>query len=428
MLGLVLNVGALIWRSSLPGTGETSLAGLEDWVGNTMFSLHGLVYPVAPLIGSLVRSSGMQDFLLVAVASIGLLGLLLWVVLRRRGWRWAVSSLWWWACGMLPAVVSLRYGYNYTSPRVYALAAPGVVMLWAGLIVSLVNLAKRTWTRLVLLGLVGGAIVAQNVAFLGRQRELFTSLGGVYRRVLAVAAPDAEPSPGFVNLPASLAHSERTYAMILETVLFIPYYSNVSEFLAVNGARQADAVVFSPVVQDSGYVQALTGPGLDWDEIRRFAVDHKTVWLSRWRDKRLTLDYVGGIEVSRSGSLDDPLVAFEGGAAIESVSPDRRARGQWTVTIDWAASGPVDGQIFAHVVDGDGDLVMQADHPGLGGMVPPWVWQPGDRIRDVRYVYTPDTSSCTLDVGLFNADGRYPAYSSGIRCPQDACSVATLPP
>jgi hypothetical protein len=162
--------------------------------------------------------------------------------------------------------------------------------------------------------------------------------------------------------------------------------------------------------------------------MRQFAVDHETVWLARWRDGRLALDYVGGIESTTVMSLDDSLVTFQGGAAIESAWPKKTSDGRWAVAIDWVASGPVDGRIFTHVRDADGNLVMQADGPTLGGTVPPWIWHRGDRIHDVRHISTPGASPYTVQVGLFNADGRYPAYLNDIRCPDDACSVATLVP
>jgi hypothetical protein len=271
--------------------------------------------------------------------------------------------------------------------------------------------------------------VTQSVVFLRRQRHLFTTLNAVYSRVLDVAAYESgEPVPGFVNLPASLAYPEKTYAMILETVLFVPPYSDLSEFFAVNGLRQADAVVFSPVVVDSGYVCALRGEGLDWDDMRQFAVERKSVWLARWRDGRLALDEVGNVEARTSGTSSDPLVTFEDGIAIESVSVEKATGEGWEVTIDWLAQGPVDARILVHVRDANGRMMMQADGPAVGGMIPPWNWRRGDRIHDVRHVLACSYPPCTVQVGLFNDDGRYPAYLEEGRCADDVCPVASLSP
>ncbi len=448
--GVGLNLGALVWRTFIPGAGQAGFNGLQDWLGNTMFSLHGLVYPVTSLIGTLVRRFNLQDFFLVVSATVGLALVLVTLMVRRGEWRWVAFSLCWWAGGMLPAVTSLRYGYNYSAPRVYSLASPGITFLWAGLIVSLSRLigswatrgqgvgqgskGRRPASRRAFVGaavgvLLGGAIVCQNVSFLGKQRELFTLLNGVYRHVFQVATRGAESEPGFVNLPTSLAHGEKTYAMILETVLFLPPYSNFAEFLAVNGAEPADAVVYSPVVEDSGYACGLRGEGLDWGEMRQFAVDHDEVWLARWRDGRLVLDHVGQIKEAVPTSSREPAVVFDAGAAIQSAAVQRTGRDSWSISLDWVASHPVDARIFVHVRDGDGNLAAQADGPALGGMVPAWIWQPGDRITDVRYVSPQRAASpLTVQVGLFDDDGRLPAFADGIRCPDDVCTVATHVP
>ncbi len=429
VFGIGLNVATLIWRSSVPGAGRAAFIGLRDWVGNTMFSLHGLVYPLGSLIGTLVSRFGIQDFLLVLIAAIGLVVVSLALTLRDRDPRWMASGLWWWACGVLPAAVSLSYGYNYTSPRVYSLAAPGLAMVWAALIVKLASVAAARWFRIGIALSLSTAIVTQNVAFLRRQRHLFTTLNAVYRRVLDVAAYDGgEPAPGFVNLPSSLAYPEKTYAMILETVLFVPPYSDLQEFFAVNGLQQADAVVFSPVVVDSGYVCALRGEGLAWDDMRQFAVEHESIWLARWRGGRMTLDQVGSIEADAQVASSDPLVTFEDGIAIESASMKKTAREGWAVAIDWLAQGPVDAQVFVHVRDANGRMVMQADGPALGGMIPPWSWRRGDRIHDVRYVSACAASPCSIQVGLFNQDGRYPAYLGEGRCADDVCPLTSFDP
>jgi len=427
-LGIGMSVAALAWRSVVLGAGGASFGGLEDWVGNAMFSLHGLVYPLAAPIGFLVRRYGIQDFSLVGAATSGLLIVLGYLIHRTDEWRWMGLGLGWWGLAMVPAAASLSYGYIYSAPRVYALASPGVTMLWSGVIISLSRLVRRKWCRLCVVTALVGTILGQNVAFLQKQGELARMLGRVYGRVLDVASGDAEGSAGFVNLPTYVAHREKTYAMILESVLFIPPYSDLVEFCWVNGVAPVDAVVYSPVVEDGGYVRGLRGGGLDWEEMRQFAAEHESVWLSRWRDQRLVLDSVGAIDANAAPSGGDPLVTFEGGAAIEAASGERAQGSHWALTIDWAASGPVDSRMFVHVRDAQGDLVGQADGPALGGMVPTWIWREGDRILDVRHLSLEGRPPYTLQVGLFNAEGRLPAYVAGSRCPDDVCSVMTFGP
>ena len=146
------------------------------------------------------------------------------------------------------------------------------------------------------------------------------------------------------------------------------------------------------------------------------------------RDGGFALDHVGNIEIGARSSSDESLVRFEGGPVIESVSVDEESEGHWAVMIDWLASGSVEGQIFVHVRDADGNLVMQADGPALGGMIPPWLWHAGDRIHDIRHILVEGPPPYTVEVGLFDPDGRIPAYRDGVRCPEEAPLVATIDP
>ena len=79
------------------------------------------------------------------------------------------------------------------------------------------------------------------------------------------------------------------------------------------------------------------------------------------------------------------------------------------------------------MIDEGGSLAAQADGPALGGMVPIRLWQPGDRIDDVRYVrLSQGDGPYTVLAGVYNAEGRFAAYVDGARCPDDAAPVATI--
>ena|GEM_PF-4661383 len=72
-------------------------------------------------------------------------------------------------------------------------------------------------------------------------------------------------------------------------------------------------------------------------------------------------------------------------------------------------------------------MIAQDDGPVLGKMVPIWVWQRGDRIRDIRYISVPgDAGPYTVHVGVFGEEGRSPAFVDGVQAPDDAVLVATL--
>ena len=427
-LGVLLNGGMMVLRQYIPRVGTPTFAGTQDAVQNGMYFLHGLTYPVAPLVGWLAREHGLQDLTLVGVAAVSLLATVAWLTLRRGDWEWAASSLWWWTWAALPAGLSLRYGYLYASPRVYCLAAAGTVMVWSGVIFGVSGTLKRASLRKVVAVLLVGLIVTQNIVFLRHQFRLFSTLNGLYQEVLRAGRDEKNAPLGFVNLPKALAYPVKTYAMIQETVLFAPPYSNIAEFIEVNGEwTPADAVMYTPVLEETDFVFGFQGHGLDWEGMRRFALEHQTVWLAKWRDGRFSLDHVGRVE-SGLPLPDDPLVRFKGGALIESASAETLGDGQWAVRIVWAAEAPVDGRIFVHVHDADGNLVAQADGPALGGMIPAWIWQPGDRVQDIRRVAPTGPPPYTVQAGIFQSAGRLPAYIDGIRCPEDAPTVTQVVP
>jgi hypothetical protein len=428
-LGVLCNAATVWLRPQIPGVGTTALVGLDQWLGNGMFFLHGLLYPVAPIVGWLVQHTGWNDFTLIALATLLLALVLLGLLLRTRDWRWAGRSLWWWACASLPAALSLEYSYLYISPRVHSLASVGVAMLWAGLIIELGKTLRHTTGRHLASGVLAGAIVLQNGAFLVQRHSLFEILNGVYRQALQAAAAPGSAPLGFVNVPAWLAYPHKTYAMVTESVVFLPPYSNIGEFIEVNQAwRAADGVMFTPVLRETEHAFGFRGEGLDWESMRRFAVDHRSVWLAVYEDERFVLRHVGSV-VTDAIPASGPLVRFQGGPVIESVAPHRAGEDVWALAFTWWAPGPVNGEIFVHVRDTAGDLVAQVDGPGLGGTVPVWLWQPADRIYDIRYVRLPDAGApYTVHVGVYNDQGRFPALIQGVRAPGDAAPVATIPP
>ena len=90
-------------------------------------------------------------------------------------------------------------------------------------------------------------------------------------------------------------------------------------------------------------------------------------------------------------------------------------------------SNEVDGEVFLHVYDADDNLIAQADGPALGGMLPVWMWRPGDYIHDIRSLDLPASAGpYTVQVGFYDKEGRFPAFMNGRRCLDDAAPVAKM--
>jgi hypothetical protein len=217
--------------------------------------------------------------------------------------------------------------------------------------------------------------------------------------------------------------------VIHETIVYIPPYSDVREFVGVNRQPQElDVVMYAPVLQAAEQIYGFEGEGIGWEEMRQFAIDHRSVWLTHYHEGQVSLRRVGAIAPDMVPATDEPLARFEGGPVIESATVEQAGDREWAITINWLASGPVDARIFIHVLDSGGHLATQADGPALGGMVPIWLWRAGDRIQDVRHISVPRDAEgpYTVLVGVYTSDGRFPAFRGDTRYPDDAATIATL--
>lgn len=425
--GGVLNGGAFLLRQAVIAGGGMPLgAHFQDFPQNVMFFLHGLVYPAGPLIGWLALRRGWHDFTLIGVTALVLAAWLIWRAWREREWRWSAAALWWWFWSALPAALLVDYGGLFVSPRLYVFVAPGIVLLWAGLLADAVR--RRRWVLRGCLAMGVGALLVQNVAYLRRERSLLMALNALYQPVLQLARAEPQTPLGVVNLPRWLIWRDRPYALVSDGMVFVPPYSDFRSFVQVNigtwGA--ADAVTFPPVLQETDPVIGSLGETVDWAGLRQFAVERPAVWLARYEEGHFVLREVGQL-TPHTTAVASPLASFEGGGQLEAATLESRPDGTWALTLTWWAAGPVEAQVFVHVIDATGALVAQADGAALGGMVPLAGWQAGDRLRDVRTLTLPPAAApYTVRVGLYNAAGRLPAFQQGQRCPEDAVLVGII--
>lgn len=433
--GVLFNVVAVLSRAFIPGAHTLAqMQGLQDLPQNAMYFLQGLLYPIAPLVQLLVSTQGWHDFTLLGLAALPVAALVLLLIRKSRDGRWALGSLWWWACGALPAAASLRYGGLFVGARLYTLASAGIVLFWAGVIVEVARSVRPQLVGRLLAGLMALTLLAQNVTYLRRARTLYDLLDAVYAQVLAAAEDETHAPLGFVNVPSSLIWEERAYPLVTGNVVFVPdEYTNILEFIQVNvGWREAHAATYGPLYVQTDPTWLGQGPWLEGESLREFVVKHRTLWLGRYdvREARFTLDRVGHVAADNESQAVTPAVRFENGPTLLSADVHAQGGGRWQIALEWAAAGPAEATVFVHVTDQNGALVAQADGAALGGLFPLQLWQRGDRVRDLRYVTVPadGIGPYTVQVGLYDDAGRLPALVKGERAPDDAPIVATFSP
>lgn len=84
----------------------------------------------------------------------------------------------------------------------------------------------------------------------------------------------------------------------------------------------------------------------------------------------------------------------------------------WELDLWWEASGPIEADylVFTHLIGPDGQLIAQHDHIAGSDLYPTSKWTPGARLRD-RFLLAATggrCERCTLQVGLYNEEGRLP--------------------
>lgn len=87
--------------------------------------------------------------------------------------------------------------------------------------------------------------------------------------------------------------------------------------------------------------------------------------------------------------------------------------GALTLTLYWRADVPVPAnrQIFVHVLDAEGETVVQSDAAPYGNLYPPDAWREGEVVRDVRTILLPAGSAPErLAVGIYD-------LQTGVRMP-----------
>ncbi|HEY88577.1 MAG TPA: hypothetical protein G4N98_02430 [Thermoflexia bacterium] len=429
VFGGLLNVVAVVARQSILGSqAQLTWQGLPDLPQNSMFFLQGLLYPLGPIFDWLIQQWGWHDFTLIGLTGLGCGLGLLWLARQSQSWRWLARALWWWFWSALPAALSLPYGAFFVGPRLYTLAAAGTVMLWAGIIILIEQQIHQQWWRRVVWLTLAGTLICQNFIYLRHEQRLYTLLDDIYAEVLSAAADKTNSPLGLVNVPSSLTWEDRTYPLVTDGIVFVPgAYSNIAEFIEVNlGWREAEALSVRALYQETDPFWLTLGPWMEGASLRQFLGAHRTIWLGRHAEGggRFWLDYVGQLTPGSEVSAD-PLVRFENGPALLSAQVEREAGPRWRIDLEWLAAGPVEATVFLHIRDGEHNFVTQADGAALGGILPLSLWQAGDLIHDIRYVLLPPETvgSCTVQVGLYHGEQRFPAFQGEERCPDDAATV-----
>ncbi len=435
----LLPVTLAIWRA-MRGTGVTGFGlTLPDLQRNAGYLVQGLIYPMAPLAQRLAARQGLDPELSLWLIALPTLALLAWSGLRRNQGPFWLGAVWF-ALFALPPLVSMEADWFALAPRFLYMTAAGVSLMWAAAVSAWLTPLRSSWHPLVA-GTLLAALLAPAIVFARDGMRLY-EMAGESLRDAAEAATREQPLL-LVNLPMRITPRSRTYPLGFEGITPLPMRVTAEGLVYVHTGIHdaAEAVAFGIAATDDlpGYTYQLFGHPVGWEELVATVRQARTIYLARYEPERIHLAEAGVYPYPGSpprGEREErgeehhgePLARFGDRVALLDAACTCDETGQVHLTAYWQVEPAVktDATVFAHLLGLDGTLVAQADGYPLLGMLPFWLWEPGEVARDVRHFDPVPAGEYTIRLGMWElATGKHwPAtgYPDGIvtlpvRCP-----------
>ena len=419
----IFGVTALVWRS-MRGAGAAGLGlGAPDVRRNASYLVQGLTFPIAPLGQVLSTRLALDPELALWIVALPVLAILTWRGLQQNRSAFLLGAGWF-VLFSLPPVVSMKADWFALAPRFLYMTAAGVALVWttaAGYWTGPAGAGEhrrlprprqpvaadpsaplagergpehaqrrsRGFSRhavVVVLVLIG--LLAPGIAFVRDGMRLYNMAGQAIWEAANAARRDRPIL--LVNLPLRITPHRRTYPLGFEGITPLPNRVTAEGLVYVHTAirRAARAVSFGIVATDepAGYTYRLFGQQVGWEELADAVRQARTVHLTYFEPEQIHLVEAGGPADEASPRVE-PLARFKNQVALLDAATTCDMDGHVRLTGYWRSEAAIDTDvtIFAHLLAPDGSLVAQADGYPLLGMLPFWLWWPGETIRDVRY-------------------------------------------
>jgi len=401
-----------VWRA-MRGTGVTGFGlNLPDLQHNAGYLVQGLIYPTAPLAQWLATWQGLDPELCLWLIVLPTLALLAW-----SGLRWNHGPFWlgvvWFALFALPPLVSMEADWFSLAPRFLYTTAGGGSLIWTAAASGWLARLRPSW-HVAAVGTLLVALLTPAAVFVHDGLLLYEMAGESLWDTAEAAT--REQSLLLVNLPMRITPRSRTYPLGFEGITPLPMRVTAQELVTVHTGIHdtTEAVAFGIATTDEppDYTYQLFGHPVGWEELAAAARQTHAVYLTRYEPRRIHLIEAGAY---LSHPLPDPppwgereeqegaLAHFgERVALLDAVCTCDEA-GQVHLTAYWRVESTVktDATVFAHLLSPEGRLVAQADGYPLLGMLPFWLWEPGEVVRDVRHFYPVPAGEYTVRLGMW---------------------------
>ena len=441
-----LALGYLALWASAPKWGQ-SLALFGSARQNLAYFLQAIAWPLADRLDRLPLPAGLSPTLVVATAALAtILSLGLLALSARRASAFALAGFWA-VSAFAPTLALLSYSYVVDGPRLLYLASAGICLAWAGGLTAPFGWKLQSplprWgsgvggvrSAVGLAGLLLAALIAgRSASFIAARAPVFAAGADVVRQVVATASDGTRPGRTYVNVPSWLALKSSDYPLGHSGAAIIPNYIGLGRVVYIVTGEQPEiaSLTVEALKRDWGLYYEPHGPVASPDEVESAYRRGGGVYIARYDDARVALEYVG--EVRAATPASNRLVASFGEWLWLASADTARSPERLDVTLQWEASAAPrrDETVLLHVYDGAGKLVAQADGYPLGDTLPLRRLRPGDEVIDVRRVALPPdlpAGEYRLAVGIYDraSGARAPATDArGMPFRDDAAIVATL--
>jgi hypothetical protein len=381
---------------------------LERLWRNGAFFLQGLISPTAPLAKLPMRLLQLNDIwsvLLISVLSLAPLS----ITLAKFGYiNILLFSLGWFSISVMPAWTMLDPNYVIDGARLLYLASTATSLLWAAFPLSIYSLKPKFNLNLLMFGTVLFILLGQNISFVYDRMGLYLmGRDFIHSSAQITAASSEEESLLFVNIPQWLARKETFYALGREGVMFLPDYTNFQSLAYINSGveRHVGALTFPNIMKPTSYYHGFWHPVVGWEGLNEEIRKASEVHLVEYLPKALRVVEAG--DVRGGENCKTFLAIFDDSAVLCQVKSELKGY-ELNLTLEWKCLRAVEGNytVFMHLHDYEGRLIAQDDGYPLKGLFPPWIWQEGDIIRDIRNLPLHDlpTGYYTVAVGLYSLE------------------------
>lgn len=422
----------ILWLLMPRQPGYTTLA-LEPRVA--LYMLQGVIYP---LLG---RPWGYAaaDVLQAGASSVWALAailLLLSLAWRAGHGRVAFFGLAWAALGLALPVAGLHYSYVSVASRLFYHAVPGVALLWAcALVPGAGERSPRIGWHLVG-GLLLASVIVQSTYLLQRFNRFYEH-GTVHLNEMVQSATPEMTEIIFINFPDRFAPQRPPYPLGYWGVTLAPVVTDLAAFPAIMTGANVRTRSFSMPWLDAEtraagpYQVDMRGEIISPDELYRQARAATAVYRTRYQpDGTFWLARAGFIQAGERLMAGCAVALFDDRLCLEAAESESDGAAI-RLHLAWSLLAPasIHETLFVHLGRPGEEPIAQADGDPWLGMLPLYVWQPGDTVHEWRTMQLPEGMAggeYLIRAGLYNwvSGERSQAYMpDGAAWPNDAAVI-----